>query len=693
MEYTFKNYIKSPIIENHLNMGGSNPAGERIDVTSLYLRKNGKAFIPVMGEYHFSRDSREHWYKELCKMKAGGITIVSTYLLWIYHEEEEGKFDFSGDNDIAFFIDCAGRAGLDVIIRIGPWAHGECRNGGFPDWLLDKNIKLRTNDPEYLKYARRFYAAIFEQIQPYQYKNGGNIVGIQFENELVSDAEHLAVLKSIALEIGFKAPIYTVTGWNSIYGAKIPVKEVLPVFAAYVEAPWAESTEELPLSWHFVFSEVRNDAAVGMDLIERKEDDGWRLPYERYPFATCELGAGLQPTHHRRVIVSGMDAYALSLVKLGSGNNLVGYYMYHGGNNQLGKYSTLNESRSTGYPNNYAIIDYDFHTALSSYGEAREQYGLLNMLHMFVNDFGEDLASMEYLPGKNAESIRPDDLVSLRYCMRRNDSGGFIFVNNYQRKARMNAHKNVVLKVEDIEFPAIDIDSGINFIFPIRLKMENIGLKLATAQLLTRDGNTFFFAAIPGISPEYHFEDGEIVKAGIGPEGFAKDDIRIVTLSFDEATFLRKIDNQIYYGEKCNIYKKNGEICAIEDGSFRYYKWEEDSFVQYQISAPAADAACELSDCEPAFELIYDEELQYGYPDSPVKPARKISWKKLKTTGHTGFIEIDEKCDVMQLYADGKLVADRLYIREPWRLPVRLLSGKECYLVMSEYRNDVFFDA
>ena len=30
--------------------------------------------------------------------------------------------------------------GLQVLLRIGPWDHGECRNGGHPDWLLKKVV-------------------------------------------------------------------------------------------------------------------------------------------------------------------------------------------------------------------------------------------------------------------------------------------------------------------------------------------------------------------------------------------------------------------------------------------------------------------------------------------------------------------------------------------------------------------------
>jgi len=394
MTYTFKPYEKSKILRNHLNLGGGNPFGERIDVTNIYIERGGEPWIGVMGEYHFFRDNKDNWYRELCKMKAGGVGIVATYLFWIYHEEIEGEFDFSGDLDVAKFIDDAAKAGLDVVIRIGPWVHGECRNGGFPNWLAKKPYKLRDNNDEYMAKVRIWYEKIYEQVKGKFYKDGGNIIGVQLENELTNNAEHLLALKKLAVEIGFDVPLYTVTGWNSRYGAKIPVDEVLPVFSAYADAPWAKGTHRLPLSRNYVFDKNRNDSAVGVDIIKDTDPSGWRLPYEKYPFAMCELGAGIMATHHRRPIISGMDAYAMSLVKLGSGNNLVGYYMYHGGINKIGKLTTLQESKETGYPNDYPILNYDFHTALTSYGEAREQYGLLNILHLFLQDFGEILAPM-----------------------------------------------------------------------------------------------------------------------------------------------------------------------------------------------------------------------------------------------------------------------------------------------------------
>ena len=228
MHVEFEPYHRSEILHGHLHLGGSNPGGERIEVNSLCLTRGGQPWLPVMGEFHFSRCDPAQWQTELCKMKAGGVTMVSTYLFWIHHEEREGELRFSGRLDVRRFVLCCRRAGLDVVLRIGPWAHGECRNGGFPDWLLHKGIPLRQNHPAYLALVRAWYRSIYRQVRGLLYRDGGPIVGIQLENELVDNSDHLAALKRIAVEEGFEVPLYTVTGWNAVSGARIPTAEVLP---------------------------------------------------------------------------------------------------------------------------------------------------------------------------------------------------------------------------------------------------------------------------------------------------------------------------------------------------------------------------------------------------------------------------------------------------------------------------------
>ena len=667
MIYKFKEFKDEPLLINHLNMGGKNPKGEEINVTSRYFTRNGKPWIGVMGEFHFSRYSRENWHRELAKMKAGGITIVSTYLFWIYHEEIEGKMDFGGDNDIRAFIEEFKDVGLDVVIRIGPWAHGECRNGGFPDWLLKKDYKLRDNNEEYLAVVKKWYQSIYNEVKGLFYKDGGNIIAVQIENEFVDNAEHLAKLKEIAVECGFIAPIYTVTGWNSASGAKIPVDEVVPVFGGYCEAPWENHMNRLSPSPHYFFNRMRNDSAIGTDLIAKTQSDGWQLPYERYPFATCELGGGIEVTHHRRPIIKPMDIYAVSLVKLGDGNNLVGYYMYHGGTNKIGELSTFNETKATGYPNDYPILSYDFQAPLSEYGEVREQYGLLNMLHMFVNDFGEEFAPMIAVDSGN--TVAADDTNSLRYGMRTNGKSGFVFVNHYQRLTELADIENAVISAGNVEFPPIDVKGEVSFFMPFNMKMGDSVLEYATAQPLCKYDDTYFFAEIPNIKAEYKFSKGSA---------------NIVTVPFENAKYMRKLNGTVYIGGGCNLYEENGQIHSVEDGEYICQKWNGSEFETLKIGQSAKQSNVEITGVENApFEPKYKEELCIG-------GERELTWKKINVDGGYGFAEIDYVGDVAQIYADGELVADDYYYGKTWRVPCKLLYGKECYMVISEMKEDFY---
>ncbi len=801
MRYTFQDYHRSEILRDHLKLGGGSPRGGRIEVNSLYLERDGRPWIGVMGEFHFSRYDRGKWYEELCKMRAGGITIVSTYLFWIYHEETEGEFDFSGRQDIRAFILEARRAGLEAVIRVGPWAHGECRNGGLPDWILRKSYPVRQNHPDYLEKVRIWYRKIGEQVQGLFYGDGGNIIGVQLENELVDRPEHLRTLKKIAQEEGLIAPLYTVTGWNSRYGAKIPKDEVLPVFGGYPEAPWTDHLEPLPPNPRYAFDRNRNDSAIGVDVMKDTDQDGWRLPYERYPFATCELGGGMQATHHRRPIVSGMDIYALALVSLGSGNNLPGYYMYHGGTNQIGRYSTLQESKKTGYPNDYSILSYDFQAPVSEYGEIRESYRLLNLLHLFLGDFGARLAPMELTECRR--KALPEDTETLRCAVRTDGERGFVFVNHYSRLQKLTPAE-AEFEVCGVRFPAVRVDGEIGFFLPFRMELGDEELEYATAQPICRSGNTYFFAAVPGIAPEYRFADGETVcaaagetgrkpggnagrdsgKNAAGPQpgdgaetgetgaefwpgdgtetgrtgresekiaagmqlgggtgtgetgaglqpgngtetgetetetwpgcgtengkaavklptgsgvnsgtvspgryGFTKNGVRIVTLSWEEALYLRRLDGELVLGDRCDLYRADGEIRCVQEGSFSYRRWTGEGWEDCFAERPFSQAKLRMEETPEAPCIrefaAYEEELQLG-------GARRLTWKKLTVSGPQGFVEIPDVCDAAQIYVDGRLAADQYYCGKPWRIPAGLLYGKDCRLVYSEMKDDFY---
>src|SRR3954447_13841363 len=150
---------KLPATSRHPIVMGSakSPTGSEITVDGTCMYVDGKPWLAVMGEFHYSRYPQEEWRDEILKMKAGGINIVSCYVFWIHHEESEGQFDWSGQRDLHKFVQLCGDLGMRVVVRCGPWDHGEVRNGGFPEWLLDKGYKLRSDDPGYLKEVQRLF--------------------------------------------------------------------------------------------------------------------------------------------------------------------------------------------------------------------------------------------------------------------------------------------------------------------------------------------------------------------------------------------------------------------------------------------------------------------------------------------------------------------------------------------------------
>ncbi len=458
--------------------------------TTKYLTKDEKPWFPVMGEIHFSRYRAELWEESLRKMKAGGLSIASVYVIWIHHEEEEGKFDFTGSRSLRCFLEAAKKAGISVFLRLGPWVHGEARNGGFPDWLQAKQdtIDLRSDDPAYLVYVRRLWEQVYEQAKGLLYKDGGPVIGTQIENEYghvggyrgEKGEQHMRTLAAMAREIGFDLPLYTATGWGGAVTGGL-----LPVMGGYCEAPWDQRITEIEPNSNYVFSHIRNDSLIASD---HHVDDTVTFNQDDFPYLTAELGGGVQVTKHRRPIATGNDIGAMSLTKLGSGVGLLGYYMYHGGSNPDSKLSTLQESRATGYANDLPEINYDFNAPIRQYGTISDNYREIRLLAYFLQDFGADLA---VLPADiDPEFVKPGDSHTLRLSARHDDTHGYVFVNNYQRRQTMDVHKDVVLEGktsgEPIRFPKTDIASGEYAFYPYNMKLGESTLVSALATPLCK---------------------------------------------------------------------------------------------------------------------------------------------------------------------------------------------------------------
>ncbi len=502
------------IRSGHLRMGGRNPDGHEIYANSRYLTFDGQPWTPVMGELHFTRCSRRSWRDELSKMKAGGIQVVATYLFWNHHEEKEGQFLWSGNRDLRAFVSLCAETGLFAYPRIGPWAHGEVRLGGFPDWLVEKcGSQVRRDAQPYLDYAKIYYQQISTQLQGLLWKDGGPVIGLQLENELADQPGHILTLKRLAQAVGLDVPLYTMTGWGP---AQVPQDEVIPVFGGYPDAPWDRHHDDWsrPSRKHYFFSPIRDDNAIGADLGHRPGAPD--LSYlERYPYGTCELGGGVQGTYHRRPALDPQDISSVPFCKLGSGANLLGYYMYHGGTNPIGERSTLQEDQASGYPNDLPVRSYDFQGPIGEAGSLRPHYHQLRLLHLFVQDFGSQLAPLAPVFPADAPTDL-DDRDKLRWAVRTDGEQAFIFSNNYQRIESLGAHTGVQfelgLKGETLRLPSqpFDLPTGARLLWPVNLDLGDLRLKYASANLLCRlegsDIPTFVFSACAGIASEFAFE-------------------------------------------------------------------------------------------------------------------------------------------------------------------------------------------
>jgi hypothetical protein len=525
------------LYSDHLKLGGSNPNGETISVNNYFISKNGKPFIPITGEFHFSRYPSQYWDESIKKMKAGGINIIATYVFWNIHEEKEGNFRWDGDRDLKKFIALCAKNEIYVFVRVGPFCHGEIRNGGLPDWLLGRPLMIRSNDPAYLSFVERLYNQIGAQLKGSYFKDGGPVIGIQLENEYQHSAapwgvtyagqphdwtaaesdlsltqagvgvsetknpyadlgnDHMKILKSLALKAGMDVPIYTATGWGN---AAIVTNESIPVTAAYAYPFWKAHKDISPF---FLYKDMHRDPDYAPV----------RYQPEDYPAFPAELGSGIMTVYSRRPIVEQKSFDAMMNRCLGSGANGLGYYMYHGGSTPRGEHSYFSDE-AYGLPK----ISYDFQAPIGEFGQVREGFQRLKLINWFAQDFGDLLAPMQTVLPENATTLKPENVTDLRYAVRVKDNSGFLFVNNFQDDLKTSDKQNIQIKIKtgrDVvtipEASGFNVKEGENLILPFHLAINGADLIYAMAQLFTKsdDGKIpyYVFVAQDGSNAEFSF--------------------------------------------------------------------------------------------------------------------------------------------------------------------------------------------
>ncbi len=710
----------------YLNLGHYQAPERSLHVNNVSLVLDGEPWMPVMAEFHYSRYPQAEWESELRKMRAGGVDIVASYIIWSHHESVRGQYHWQGSCDVRRFVELVQACGMLCYLRPGPWVHAEVRYGGFPDWVQSGCAGLRSNHPDYLAEVERWFRAMGRQLQGLMWEDDGPVVGVQLENEYGSTgpgcgAEHIEALKRLAVQAGLRVPLYTVTGWPTL---DIPEREVIPVSGAYADGFWGASQGAQAPSGVFVFNTMRSIGEMGN--IEGTPASG-RIDKRRYPFFLAEAGGGMHVSYHRRPVVTTEDVAATALVQLGSGANLYGYYMYHGGSNPPG--TRLQETQETGYPNDVPVLGYDFRAPLGQYGLARPSYGRLRTIHSFMAAFGGDVAAMD---AAIPEGCVPDaaNLHDVRVAVRGAGRCGFVFVNNHVRQYRMPDFANVRVRVQgqdwEHSFPPVAIADGVSCIWPFGLALGAATLDWATMQPLTRWTTglhqTLVLFAVPGVAPQLvldatrvrmvHAASAQVRQnAGLWHITPGKDAypalVRVETddglhhtlvlLSAAQADQAQRIElageMRLLISDAVVYPQAGGLVFEVREGCnarARVYPghglgspdaegWVEVSSACEVTSNTSVDVGCViLQDCQTPPPVRMGPFVAWRNGSVPLAPADAAydvasQWELELPTDGPGTalrvaLELDYRGDCARLLADGRLVDDHFWDGEVWHI-------------------------
>ena len=689
------------IYSGHLRLGGSDKQGNTLDLTNYYLTWNSRPFFVISGEFHYSRYPEAYWEEELLKIKAGGINTVATYIFWIFHEEKQGVFEWEGRKDLRQFVELCARHDLRVLLRIGPFAHGEWRNGGLPDWLYGQPFEVRSNDPGYLACVERYYFEIGQQVHGLLFKDGGPIVGIQIENEYMhagapwevvdpvrdvewvtagrQGADHLKVLKALAHKAGLDVPIYLITAW----GVPIIEDETLPVYGGYAYPVWVD--DPLPSPYYTFWDGHARPA----------EHPTHRVPCY-YPLAYAEMQGGMQVRYHNRPVVPPESAEAMALVGIGNGSNWLGYYMYHGGTTPVSGHGFSHERL-------HPQLSYDAQAPLGEFGERRASYHYLKLLHLFTSAYDESLCPMGTILPDNVGIIEPEDTETVRYCARAQDGAGFLFVNNFQDHVETRDHEGVAFEISLSngllripEAGSLSIKRDVCFILPFNQALCDARLVYATTQPLTviryHDITHYFYFVPDGLEAEFCFQEdtlkqvsGDLVqysaqgriyiKPNVGQEYNVDIEtalgqkVRITTLARREAEHTWKgaaWDAERVIVSTADLMFVDGQVEARAAGAsemtMAVWPWVDQPVtaqgVHFEQTADRARTMLRVSvpakDVKVQVEQINARKFQLTLPSNALADLSDL------------YLKVDYEGDTGMAFINGRLVADNFNNGTPW---------------------------
>ena len=325
---------------------------------------NGQPFVVKAAEVHYPRIPRPYWEHRIQMCKALGMNAVCIYIFWNIHEQREGQFDFTGNNDVAEFCRLAQKNGLYVIVRPGPYVCAEWEMGGLPWWLLKKkDIRLRERDPYFMERVKIFEQKVGEQLKPLTIQNGGPIIMIQVENEYGSYGEDKPYVSEIRDCL------------RGIYGKELEL----------FQCDWSSNFEKNgldDLTWTMNFG-------TGANIDQQFRRLGELRP--NAPKMCSEFWSGWfdkwgarHETRPAKDMVAGMD----EMLSKGISFSL---YMTHGGTS-FGHWAGAN---SPGFAPD--VTSYDYDAPINEYGQATPKFWELRKMMEKYND-GKKLPNVPKAP-------------------------------------------------------------------------------------------------------------------------------------------------------------------------------------------------------------------------------------------------------------------------------------------------------
>lgn len=305
---------------------------------------NGKPFVIKAAELHYPRIPRPYWDHRIKMCKALGMNTICLYVFWNIHEQQEGVYDFTGNNDVAEFCRLAQKNGMYVIVRPGPYVCAEWEMGGLPWWLLkQKDIRLREQHPYFMERVRLFEKKVGEQLAPLTIQNGGPIIMVQVENEYGSygeDKAYVSAIRDIVRESGFGDVTLFQCDWASNF-TKNGLDDLVWTMNFGTGANIDNQFKKL--------KELRPDAPLMCSEFWSGWFDKWGARHETRP---------------AKDMVAGID----EMLSKGISFSL---YMTHGGTS-FGHWAGAN---SPGFAPD--VTSYDYDAPINEYGQATEKFHIL----------------------------------------------------------------------------------------------------------------------------------------------------------------------------------------------------------------------------------------------------------------------------------------------------------------------------